>query len=301
MKKHEKNKIIKGLILIASLIFLGVSLFLTNTKENYWEKLSGKLNISSQVTNCEMEVHFLDVGGADCAYIRCRDYNILIDAADKEPTEPVCEYLSNHNVKKLDLVVMSHPHRDHIGQMKSVIDNFKIDKFIQSDIPDDVLPTSVTYENMLKALVDKKVNTQTLAAGDKFNLGDLKFKVLGPVKSSENINNCSLVVKVVYKDVSFLFTGDAEKFEENTMLKSGENLHATVLKVGHHGSTTSTTPNFLKSVSPKYAVISSENKPNKNSVIKRLEETCVGVYKTYEKGNIIFLTDGKNIDIKTEK
>ena len=301
LKKHEIKKLLKYLILPAFLIFLAVAFFLTNTKENYWENLSEKLNISSQVTNSEMEVHFLNVGGADCAYIRCGDYKILIDAADKEPTESVCEYLSNHNVKKLDLVIMSHPHRDHIGQMKSVIDNFEIGKFVQSDIPESVLPTSVTYENMLKALVDKKVNTKTLAAGDKFNLGDLKFKVLGPVKSSENINNCSLVVKVVYKDVSFLFTGDAEKFEENSMLKSKRNLNATVLKVGHHGSTTSTTPNFLKSVNPKYAVVSSENKPNKNSVIKRLEESCDKVYTTYENGNIVFATDGNNIDIKTEK
>ena len=301
LKKHEIKKLLKSLILLVFLIFLAVAFFLTNTKENYWENLSEKLNISSQVTNSEMEVHFLNVGGADCAYIRCGDYKILIDAADKEPTESVCEYLSNHNVKKLDLVIMSHPHRDHIGQMKSVIDNFEIGKFVQSDIPESVLPTSVTYENMLKALVDKKVNTKTLAAGDKFNLGDLKFKVLGPVKSSENINNCSLVVKVVYKDVSFLFTGDAEKFEENSMLKSKRNLNATVLKVGHHGSTTSTTPNFLKSVNPKYVVVSSENKPNKNSVIKRLEESCDKVYTTYENGNIVFATDGNNIDIKTEK
>lgn len=301
LKKHEINKLFKSLIPLLILAFLGAALFLTNLKENYWENLSNKLNLSPVVTNREMEVHFLNVGDADCTYIRCGDYKILIDAADKEPTEFVCEYLSRLNVKKLDLIVMSHPHRDHIGQMKSVIDNFEISKFVQSDIPESILPTSVTYENMLKSLVSKKINTEILVAGDKFNFGDLKFKVLGPVKSSENLNNCSLVVKVEYKDVSFLFTGDAEKSEEYSMLKSGRNLNATVLKVGHHGSTTSTTPNFLKAVCPKYAVISSESKPNKNSVVKRLEKFCDNVYTTYENGNIIFATDGKNIDIKTEK
>lgn len=301
LKSHKINQLLKSLIPAVILFFVGVILVLTSIKENYWENISRKLNISSQIVNSEMEVHFLNVGGADCAYIRCGNYRVLIDAADKEPTEFVCEYLNRFGVKKLDLVIMSHPHRDHIGQMKSVIDNFEIGKFIQSDIPENILPTSVTYENMLKALVGKKVNTKTLSAGYKFNLGDLKFIVLGPSKSSENINNCSLVVKVVYKDVSFLFTGDAEKAEEHSMLKSGRNLNATVLKVGHHGSTTSTTPNFLKTVHPKYAVISSENKLSKNSVIKRLEEICDGVYTTYENGNIIFATDGKNIDIKTEK
>ena len=301
LKKYKAKKLFKNLISGAILIFLAVAFFLTNTKENYWKNISENLDISSQSVNCDMKVHFLNVGDADCAYIKCGDYKILIDAADKEPSDTVCEYLIKHNVKKLDLVIMSHPHRDHIGQMKSIIDNFDIDKFVQSDIPENILPTSVTYENMLKSLVDKKVNTKTLGAGDNFNLGDLKFKILGPVKSSENLNNCSLVVKIEYKDVSFLFTGDAEKAEEYSMLKSGRNLNATVLKVGHHGSTTSTTANFLKAVHPKYAVISSEDKQNKNSVIKRLEESCERVYKTYENGNIIFITDGKNIDIKTEK
>ena len=301
LKKYKAKKLFKNLISGAILIFLEVAFFLTNTKENYWKNISENLDISSQSVNCDMKVHFLNVGDADCAYIKCGDYKILIDAADKEPSDTVCEYLIKHNVKKLDLVIMSHPHRDHIGQMKSIIDNFDIDKFVQSDIPENILPTSVTYENMLKSLVDKKVNTKTLGAGDNFNLGDLKFKILGPVKSSENLNNCSLVVKIEYKDVSFLFTGDAEKAEEYSMLKSVRNLNATVLKVGHHGSTTSTTANFLKAVHPKYAVISSEDKQNKNSVIKRLEESCERVYKTYENGNIIFITDGKNIDIKTEK
>ncbi|MBQ2671350.1 MAG: MBL fold metallo-hydrolase [Clostridia bacterium] len=301
LKKYKAKKLFKNLISGAILIFLAVAFFLTNTKENYWKNISENLDISSQSVNCDMKVHFLNVGDADCAYIKCGDYKILIDAADKEPSDTVCEYLIKHNVKKLDLVIMSHPHRDHIGQMKSIIDNFDIDKFVQSDIPENILPTSVTYENMLKSLVDKKVNTKTLGAGDNFNLGDLKFKILGPVKSSENLNNCSLVVKIEYKDVSFLFTGDAEKAEEYSMLKSVRNLNATVLKVGHHGSTTSTTANFLKAVHPKYAVISSEDKQNKNSVIKRLEESCERVYKTYENGNIIFITDGKNIDIKTEK
>lgn len=301
LKKYEIKKLLKSLILPVFLIFLAVAFFLTNTKENYWKNISENLNISSTGANCDMEVHFLNVGDADCAYIKCGDYKILIDAADKEPSDNVCEYLINHNVKKLDLVIMSHPHRDHIGQMKSIIDNFEIDKFIQSDIPENILPTSVTYENMLKSLVDKKVNTKTLGAGDKFNLGDLRFKILGPVKSSENLNNCSLIVKIEYKDVSFLFMGDSEKAEEYSILKSGCNLNSTVLKVGHHGSTTSTTANFLKAVNPKYAVVSSENKQNKNSVIKRLEESCERVYKTYENGNIIFATDGKNVNIKTEK
>ena len=128
MKKHEINKLFKSLIPLLILAFLGVALFLTNLKENYWENLSNKLNLSPVVTNREMELHFLNVGDADCEYIRCGDYKILIDAADKEPTEFVCEYLSRLNVKKLDLIVMSHPHRDHIGQMKSVIDNFEISK-----------------------------------------------------------------------------------------------------------------------------------------------------------------------------
>ncbi len=288
--------------------------------------------ISSKVCdNGNMCVHFLDVGKADCTYIKLGDINILVDAADKEPTDTVVEYLKRQSVEKFNLVVMTHPHRDHIGQMADVIKEFKIDKFIEADMPKNIIPVTITYENMLKALVDNKVPVESVLSGKSFKIGDLKIDILGPVKiNKDDINNNSVVMKVTYKDVSFLLTGDAARSEEIDILKhynlyesknkkrSVDNdykngiknkeisnpLKSTVLKVGHHGSSYSSTEKFLRAVAPEYAVISTANKNIYRTtapVTKRLEKYGSKVYKTCESGNVIFLTDGENIKVETEK
>ncbi len=292
-------------------------------------------DVTTQKYDCDMCVHFIDVGKADCAYIKCKDVNILIDAADKEPDNVVTEYLKRQNVEKLDLVAVSHPHRDHIGQMKDVINNFKIDRFIESDIPDEQVPTTWTYENMLKALINKNIVSEVVHAGDKFEIGDLTINILGPViKNKKDINENSLVMKITYKDVSFLFMGDAGRSEEKDILenislnnnlknndlnqnhgepdrKNKKNsdiknnmLHSTVLKVGHHGSNNSSTTTFLNKVNPDYAVISVGEERGyltQCRAVNRIKKVCNNIYRTDESGTIIMLTDGKNIDVKTEK
>lgn len=286
-------------------------------------------NISSNTYDDDMSVHFLSVGKADCAYIHCKDVNILIDAADKDANNFVVEYLKRQNLEKLDMVVMSHPHRDHIGQMASVIKEFEVDKFIDVDLPKSIIPTTWTYEKMLKALIDKQIPVESVSAGKNFELGDLKIDILGPVRiNRDNMNDNSIVMKVTYKDVSFLFTGDATKTEENDIikhyglynskrkkmnkLKNEANLQnvlkADVLKVGHHGSNSSSTERFLKLVKPEYAVVSTASRESMGlppgwrwDALERLQECCDKVYKTYESGNVIFLTDGKDIKVETEK
>ena len=301
-------------------------------------------NVSPKIYDDDMCVHFINVGKADCAYIKCKDVNILIDAADLEPAGAVVEYLKRQKVEKLDLVVMSHPHRDHIGQMAGVIREFKVDKFIEADIPKSIIPITRTYENMLKALIEKQVPVESVSVGKSFKIGDLKIDILGPVRANkENMNDNSIVMKITYKDVSFLFTGDASKAEENDIIKhyglskfnlgkANENLKTNrkgiensktwaenneepqnvlksdVLKVGHHGSNTSSAKKFLECVNPDYAVISTieKSKPYIPSgwrwhTLERLEKCCDKIYKTYESGNIIFLTDGKTIKVETEK
>ncbi len=302
--------------------------------------------VASKVYDEDMCVHFMNVGKADCAYIKCKDTNILIDAADREPSGVVMEYLKRQKVEKLDIVVMTHPHRDHIGQMAQVIREFKVDKFVETDIPKDIVPTTWTYEKMLKALIDRKVPVESVMAGTDFEMGDLKIKILGPVRiSKENMNDNSLVIKIIYKDISFLFTGDASKSEENDIIKhynlkntannktnndsrnsikkrnhnnNNKNVHnndlsknnilkSNVLKVGHHGSNSSSTTNFLNLVKPDYAVVSTASKESMGlpynwrwRALERLQKCCNKIYKTYESGNIVFLTDGKTIKVETE-
>ena len=251
-----------------------------------------------------MQVHFLNVGDADCSYIKCGDTDILIDAADKEPKGFVVDYLKNAGVEKLDLVVITHPHRDHIGQITEVLENFRVDKLIEPELPDDIVPTTVTYEKMLKTIAERNIDAQFVTAGCNLSVGDLNLEVVGPIsRDSNNLNNNSIVLRLIYKDVKWLFTGDAEKEEESEIIKSGYDIDADVLKVGHHGSGTSSTKKFLNKVSPKYAVVSvskQKNASRKSSSLKRLKDFCGDdVYITGNDGTIIASTDG--YDIKFEK
>ena len=309
MKKSKNNfskKFLYALIIACGFI-LSLILSYGNLKHLSWNQIFDYTKISDNTTknhDYPMHVHFLNVGKADCAYIKCEDKNILIDAADKDFSDTVVEYLKRLNVEKFDLVAISHPHRDHIGQMDKVIETFKIDKFIEPKVPKNIMPTSVTYENMLTALNKHSVNLKTAKANEKFKIGNLKFEILGPISAGKSLNNNSLVLKITYKNISFLFTGDAEQPEESAIINAGFNLKSTVLKVAHHGSNTSSTYKFLGKVSPKYAVISvgpdRSNLP-KEKTLKRLNKFCDKIYRTDMNGTVIFLTDGEKIEVKTEK
>lgn len=312
MKKKFNKKFIKNLFYLLLLpIFGAIYLALISSNlitEQTWEKIfsSGEIaetryenSVNSSIIG-DMTVHFLDVGDADCSYIKCGDVNILIDAADKEPKGKVVNYLKNQGVEKLDLVVATHPHRDHIGQMSDVLESFEVAQFIEPEIPEEANAVTVTYERMLEKLADKKISANLVSAGFSTIVGDLKIEVVGPIShDSENLNNNSIVLRITYKDVRFLFMGDAEKAEEQEILSKKYDISADVLKVGHHGSGTSTTQKFLHAVSPKYAVISvskDKHRTRKPYVVDRLKKYCADdIYITGECGNVIVSTDGENI------
>ncbi len=309
MKCFKKLKFNYGMLVLLVLCFAFILNF-DNIKNFNWNSLT-ETTVTSNNGEAEnksidygMSVHFLDVGKADCCYIECEDKRILIDAADKEPTNAVVEYLERQKVKKLDLVVVSHPHRDHIGQMSSVINNFKIDKFIAAKVPDSITPTYATYEKMLRTLNKNNLKIEYVKSGKKFEIGNMKIEILAPINYHDKLNSNSIVMKITYGEVSFLFTGDAEKPEEEDIINSGENLKSTVLKVGHHGSKTSSSYNFLSKVKPAYAVISvAPDKSNlpKEIVLNRLNKFCDKIYRTDENGTVIMRTDGKKIKFETEK
>ena len=305
-KNKDVKKIAGSIFLLLTLI---VSIFLSygNIENFNWRNIfdkSGVSNVTTQTYDAEMQVHFLDVGKADCAYIKCGDKHILIDAADVETNNNVVEYLKRQCVPKFDLVVVSHPHRDHIGQMDKVINEFEIDRFIIPEISDEIIPTSVTYEKMLKSLINCKVNVQHVTKGKNFLIGDMKIEIFGPINEYDNLNNNSIVSKITYGNVGFLFTGDAEKQEEADIINSGVDLKSTILKVAHHGSNTSSTQKFLGKILPEYAVISvgpDRSSLPKDPVLERLRKFGIKIYRTDLNGNIIFLTDGGKIDIVKER
>ncbi|WP_434641837.1 stalk domain-containing protein [Thermoanaerobacterium thermosaccharolyticum] len=246
----------------------------------------------------KLTVSYIDVGQGDSILIQTPSgKNMLIDAGVSEMGSTVVSYLKSKGINKLDVVIATHPHDDHIGGMPDVINTFNIGTFYMPK----VTTNTNAFENLLNALKNKNVNSVYVKARNNINLdSDITAKFLAPNSSSyDNLNNYSAVIKLTYKNVSFLFTGDAEKESEQEMLNKGYNLKADVLKVGHHGSDTSTTADFLKAVSPKYAVISvgknnDYGHPNQ-SVLDRLNNAGIKIFRTDLNGTVVATTDGNTI------
>lgn len=249
----------------------------------------------------DLKVHFLDVGQGDSIFIELpTNETILIDASIKDASNKIINYLREENVSKIDYVFATHPHSDHIGGMSAVIKAFDIGQIYMPK----AVTTTKTYENLLLTIKDKNLKIKAAKAGNTIiDTDDLKLVVLAPNQDSyESLNNYSIVLKLTYKEKSFLFMGDAETLSEKEI--TGD-IQADVLKVGHHGSRTSTSQAFLNKVNPSYAVISvglnNDYKHPHQEVIDRLEKKNIKIYRTDQNGDIMFTTDGYNIDVKVEK
>ena len=249
-----------------------------------------------------LKVHFIDVGQGDSILIELPNgQNMLIDAGENDMGETVCQYTEAQDISELDYVVGTHPHSDHIDGLDTVINRFQIGAVY---LPDKS-HTSKTFQDLVTAVKNKQLTAVKAAAGVKIvDEGDLEVSFLSPVSESyAELNDYSAVVSLKYKNVSFLFTGDAEYTVENELLSVMG--HYDVLKVGHHGSNTSSTANFLKKVSPNYAVIS-VGKDNSyghpaEQVLNRLERFHATIYRTDLNGTVIAVSDGENIEFYTER
>ena len=252
---------------------------------------------NKKVSKNEMlSVYFLDVGQADSILIRVGDKNMLIDAGNNEDGTLLVNYFKELGINNFKYVVASHPHEDHIGGMDDIINNFDIDEFYMPN----KITTTKTFEDMLDALDNKNMKYNVFSDGYEFTIDDAKFEVISANFIDGDINDSSIILKLIYGNNSFLFTGDATSNVENKILNS--DIKSDVLKVGHHGSKYSTSSKFLEEVSPKYAAISVGknniyNHPEE-STIKKLESKNIKVYRTDILGTIIFTSDGDNINIK---
>lgn len=247
----------------------------------------------------QMKVHFINVGQGDSILVQFHNgQTMLIDAG---PDDSVVSYLNRQGIKKINYLVATHPHADHIGGMAAVIRTFDIEKVYMPRVSH----TSKTYENVLLAIKSKGLRISSAKAGVTIlDQNGLKANFIAPCSSSyDNLNNYSAVIKIQYGNTSFLLTGDAEAESEQQMLVSGTNLKADVLKVGHHGSNSSTTSSFIKAVSPKYAVIScgagNQYGHPHQEVLSRLANTGVKTYRADTDGTVIFISDGKTFTVKT--
>ena len=237
--------------------------------------------------------------------IQANNRNLLIDSGPSSNRKDLLEYLEKLNIKKLDYIIATHPHEDHIGNMDTIIKRYNIGNFYSPK----AITSSTTLENMISALVDKNLKINVLKKGVKgIDLGkNTKIEIFSPLENiySDNLNDYSPIIKITFFNNSFLFTGDAEVSTENIVLSQNNNLNCDILKVGHHGSSTSTSEDFIISANPALAIIS-VGKNNTyghptTETLSLLNSYNIRTLRTDINGTIIAISDGKNINISTVK
>ena len=248
-----------------------------------------------------LRVNYIDVGQGDSIFIQLPNKEtMLIDAGEAYEADNVINYLNNLGIKKIDYVVGTHPHTDHIGGLEEVINTFDVGAIYMPKVSSN----SKTFEDLLTTISNKGLKVKTAKSGVVVLSEDnLKLEFIAPNSDNySNLNNYSAVLKLTYLDNTFLFMGDAETLSEDEITSD---VDADVIKVGHHGSDSSSSVEFVKKVSPEYAIImvgegNSYNHPYQ-SIIDRYESVGAKVLRTDLDGNIVCDSDGVDVTCKGDK
>ena len=263
-------------------------------------------NTSSTVTETELApepgelltVHFIDVGQADSALIQCGGQTALIDGGNVEDSSLLISYLNKLSIDFLDYMICSHAHEDHVGGLSAPLSVIGVGAVYAPKTESD----SSAYATFKSKAAGQGLDIIRPSTGDKLSIGNCSLEFFAPTtENPDDLNNTSIMCKVSYGNTSFLFTGDAEREEELDIIDQGCDLNADILKVGHHGSVTSTSYIFLREVAPKYAVIS-VGKGNgyghpTEEALSRLRDAGVQTFRTDMQGDIIAESDGENISL----
>lgn len=248
-----------------------------------------------------LTVHYLDVGQADASLIICEEATMLIDGGNAADSDFIYAYLKKLGITSLDYIVCTHAHEDHVGGLSGALNYATVDTVYCPVTEYD----SRAFGSFVKYTQAQGKSIEVPSAGDTFMLGSAMVTIIGPVKEYRETNNTSIILRIAFGDTSFLFTGDAKYEAEHDILEKEFELKSTVLKVGHHGSNTSTSYSFLREVCPDYAVIScgkdnSYGHPHEETLSK-LRDADVAVYRTDMQGTIIVTSDGHSVSFTTER
>ncbi|HBG00267.1 MAG TPA: MBL fold metallo-hydrolase [Firmicutes bacterium] len=244
----------------------------------------------------EMQVFYLDVGQAESTLLRGSDFTILIDAGSWGNRD-VLEFLHSVGVETINLFIITHPHADHIGQAAEVLRTLEVLEVWMSGYEH----TTQLFEDVLDAVLEGDADYYEPRAGEVFDFGQLRVEVLHPEEIGANLHDSSIVVRASYGEITFLFTGDAERRSENKMLQRGLPLSAQILQLGHHGSRTSSSLDFLVAVDPEVAVYSAGlgnifDHPHEE-VVNRLRILGIPLYGTDRNGTMVVSTDGSSYSL----
>ncbi len=296
--------------------FLFVTLILIFLVTSWYHNIFNTSFTNKNHDNSKVEIHMIDVGQSESILIIQGDKTMLIDTGIAASENKILDYLAKSGIKTIDYMVITHFHRDHAGSARYVVDSVNVkniicmdpeyfttwqERFWYTDLKISMLTNGIFKLRYPKILspYDENGNLKS------FYVGDAKYDILLQDNHTDNVNNKSIISKLSFKDFSILFMSDAEFEVEEELLDSDVDVSADVLKVGHHGSHTSSLYSFLKAVNPSYALISC-GKNNKyghphSSVMNKLARQNIEVYRTDINGDVVVISDGKNIDIKTEK
>lgn len=304
-KETRRKRALKGALIAAISALLLASSITITALPNGWKTVFSAVGLTEFGDRAEaypFAFHVLNIGKADALLLTCEGSAMLVDCGRNDDGEQVARYIKKRGIAHLDYAVGTHPDSDHIGGFPALLRELSVNCYLE---PPTLKPEKQSFEQqaMDRVLEERNILRKTMQAGDRFALGPAKVEVLSPRELSEEDNDNSLVLRVVYGETSFLLMGDAEQKAEQTLIASKQELSADVLKIGHHGSKTSTSERFLRAVSPEWAAVSAypdwSNLPN-DETLRRLDTHRIKTVRTDTDGVLIFGSDGHTIEVLTE-